>query len=148
MRASLLKPRGRLGRYEWRLFVPDPDRPGTLHVPAFAPVQSTTTWPIGVGVTGVAYQSGQGELGVGEGLAETYPVSPGLVDPERAARHARLKVVAAMPVQSALSTTLGVLTASSEARSLYITTPAGQRDHARLADAVARVLIDLLGFDE
>ena len=146
--ASLLDPSGPLGRYEWRLFVPDPDDPGTLHVPAFAPVQSTTTWPVGIGVTGVAYASGQGAYAIGDELDRLYPIPPGVADPVRLARHARLKVVAAMPVQSALGATLGVLTASSQAKSLYITRRQGEREHARLADAVARVLIDLLGFEE
>lgn len=144
----LLDPAGKLGRYEWRLFVPNPDQPETLHVPAFAPVQSTTTWPVGVGVTGVAYDTGESQYAVGEEISRLYPIPSDVADAVRLARHARLGVVAAMPVQSALGRTLGVLTASAESRSVFITTREGEREHARLADAVARVLVDLLGFEE
>jgi hypothetical protein len=146
--ARLLDPAGPLGRYEWRLFMPDPEDQDTLAVPAFAPMQSATTWPVGVGVTGVAYSTGESQYALGDEISELYPITENVVDGERRTRHARLKVVAAMPVRSALGTTLGVLTASSERRSAYVTQREGQREHARLADAVARVLIDLVGFGE
>ncbi|HVW80208.1 MAG TPA: hypothetical protein VHB69_04630 [Mycobacteriales bacterium] len=145
---ALLTPPGALGRYQWRLFLPDPDDPRRLIVPPHAPVTSNTTWPVGVGVTGVAYATGISQYAVDHEIATLYPVPPDELDDVRRARHEHLRVVAAMPIKSALGTTLGVLTASSEKRSLYITTVDGEREHARLADAVARVLIDIMGLPE
>jgi hypothetical protein len=146
--SRLLEPPAPLGRYQWRLFMPDTDRPDVLSVPGFSPLQSATTWAIGVGVTGVAFQTGDSQYAVDDEITALYPLPDDVSDEMRRARHGRLKVVAAMPVKSALGTTLGVLTASSERRNIYITRQEGQRQHARLADAVARVLIDIVGMSE
>jgi hypothetical protein len=144
----LLKPPGELGEYQWRLFVPDPYKPDTLSVPIYAPDHSTTIWPFGVGVTGTAYATGEPVCAVGEEIEQLYPVPDSLIDADRAARHAELKVVASMPLTSARGRTIGVLTASTNDELDHITTPQGAEEHSRIADAVTRVLIDMLGHPE
>jgi hypothetical protein len=144
----LLTPEGELGRYEWRLFVPDPDDRDNLVVPPFAPVKSNTVWPVGQGVTGVAYETGEPQYAFGQEIETSFPVEPGVLDPDREARHAQLKVVAAMPLTSARGRVIGVLTASSNADLDHIATVEAAREHSRMADAAARVLIDMLDHRE
>ncbi|HEX4612773.1 MAG TPA: hypothetical protein VH092_31550 [Urbifossiella sp.] len=137
-----------LAKYKWRVFVPGEDDPNYLVVPNYAPTPSTTAWPIGYGVTGTAFESGEPEFAMGPEIAAKYPVPDGLIDAASAERHARLQVVAAVPLTSSLGRPVGVLTAHSDEWLPYLTTTEGQGAHLLLAAAVARVLIDIYELNE
>lgn len=60
-------------------------------------------------------------------------------------RELGLQIVSAMPIRNARKEAIGILAASStEEAADYIASPAGKRVHLELAEAVGRVLIDVL----
>ena len=99
-------------------------------------------WRRSEGVTGLAYDSGEYQIATGSATHDgTYNL-----DEDRQQRYAELTEVAAMPVQNALGVTIGVLSVSQTTARTIIGTAESRRAHSAAADALARVVIDLLGW--
>ncbi len=95
---------------------------------------------MGEGVAGTAWATGAFAIAEGvEASDETFALST-----EKQARYSDLAVVAAMPVTNAAGHVLAVLSAGSSDPDSGLRTDAGMEAFVALADAVARVLVDLL----
>lgn len=99
-------------------------------------------WRPGEGVTGVAYQSGIYQIAQGD---RTHDSTFGL-DTERQERYGHLTEVAAMPVVNANDRLIGVLSVSHSQDRVILGTEDGYRKHAAIAGAMARIVVDLLGW--
>ena len=100
-------------------------------------------WRPGVGATGVAYESGEYVVAVGEQTHDgTYNLDAAT---QRAFAH--LTEVAAMPLVNASGRTVGVLSASHSDEETILSSEDGYEAHARAATATTRVVVDLLGID-
>lgn len=99
-------------------------------------------WRRSEGVTGLAYDSGQYQIATG---SATHDGTHNL-DSERQRRYVDLTEVAAMPVQNALGVTIGVLSVSHTTGRTILATDESRRAHSAAADALARVVVDLLGW--
>lgn len=99
-------------------------------------------WRPGEGATGVAYQSGIYQIAQGD---KTHDGTFGL-DAERQARYQHLTEVAAMPVVNANDRLIGVLSVSHSQDRVILGTDEGYRKHAAIASAMARIVVDLLGW--
>ena len=104
---------------------------------------------LGEGVAGTAWATGADAIAEGgETSDETFALAA-----EKQARYSDLAVVAAMPVTNAAGQVLAVLSAASDDPDTELRSEAGMEALVALADAVARVLVDLLkwfgdGYDE
>lgn len=99
-------------------------------------------WRPGEGATGVAYQSGIYQIAQGD---KTHDGTFGL-DAERQERYRHLTEVAAMPVVNANDRLIGVLSISHSQDRVILGTDEGYRKHAAIASAMARIVVDLLGW--
>ncbi|MCY4629475.1 MAG: GAF domain-containing protein [bacterium] len=106
------------------------------------PQEEQRGWRPGEGATGVAYQSGSYQIAQG---ATTHDGTFSL-DAERQARYRHLTEVAAMPVVNANDRLIGVLSVSHSQDRVILGTDEGYRRHAAIAGAMARVVVDLLGW--
>ncbi len=133
---------GALGGATLHLFYPSEDE---QLLPVFEPEQprEQVGWPSGVGVVGRAWATGEAATGAGEALRDV-----GDLPPQRAARYADLVAVAAVPVLNGAGRPIAVLSASSrESGHRLDARPAVEALTVRAALA-ARILIDLLGWDD
>lgn len=118
-----------------------------LLVPVYEPddVAAPAPWKPGIGVTGQAYV--REELVRADG-PDTHNGTFG-VRPEERGRHADLLEVAALPVVNASGRMIAVLAASNRVRRGVLGSSAGEEELVATAEAVARILIDLLdAFDD
>lgn len=99
-------------------------------------------WRLREGVTGVAYATGEFQIATG---AATHDGTYNL-DEDYQRRYAHLTEVAAMPVMNAEGVVVGVLSASHDADKSILETEDWRRAHQVAADALARVVVDLLGW--
>lgn len=133
---------GPLEKYEFRVFIYDADR-GRL-MASYEPggVQPSEGWEIGQGAVGAAYKNEDYLCVKGE---DCWNGSYGLT-PEQQTRYKALglQIVAAMPIMNARKEVIGILAASSDSTGDYIASMNGYKIHHELADAVGRVLIDVL----
>jgi len=125
---------------EFRFYMWD-DHSGRL-VAAFRPPDSQpgVGWLPGQGVTGAAFEKGRYVLATGPATHDgTHSLTP-----EMQARYANLTEVAAAPVRNAAGTTIGVLSVSNRTSEQLISTMAGFEAHVTAASALARIVVDLL----
>jgi len=106
--------------------------PGHLGIsPGFAP---------GQGATGVAWQTEEYVVAEGSAVADDiFGLSP-----EQKERYRDLAAVAAMPVTNTAGRVIGVLSAASRDSGGALLSGLGFEQHVFLAEAAARILIDLL----
>ncbi|MDE0669019.1 MAG: hypothetical protein OXI48_08335 [bacterium] len=90
----------------------------------------------------MAYDTGEYQIATG---GATHDGTHNL-DEDRQRRYADLAEVAAMPVLNAAGATIGVLSVSHTTGRAILATSEGRRAHSTAADALARVLVDLLGW--
>src|SRR5439155_10032002 len=100
-------------------------------------------WQVGQGIVGRAWRDGDVLTAHGpevrEGTAE--------LAPERRERYAALSVVAAAPVSNAVGRPIAVLGASATDPASRLDSPEGIEALVTHADAIARLLVDLLGWE-
>lgn len=140
---------GPLADCAFQLYLFDADQ--EMLLPALEPGHSPPSPPFvaGEGVTGRAWESGEFTIAEGvEASDATYALSE-----DKQARYADLVAVAAMPVTNAAGEVIAVLSASTSDPGTRLATDEGFEALVALADAVARVLVDLLkwfgdGYDE
>jgi hypothetical protein len=99
-------------------------------------------WKRREGVTGLAYDTGDYQIATGRA---THDGTHNL-DEERQRQYANLTEVAAMPVKNALGLTIGVLSVSHTTGRPILATSESRKAHSAAADALARVVVDLLGW--
>lgn len=124
-----------------------PDETGLMLVPAFEADRTgrggTDWWQVGQGLVGRAWRDGEGLTARGEeimhGLADL-PIA-------RRQRYAGLAVVAAVPVLNAVGRAIAVLSGSATEPASRLDAPEGIEALVTHADAIARVLVDLLGWE-
>lgn len=129
---------------EFRFFMFDDEQDKLLTVlrPPDQPEEGQRGWRRREGVTGFAYDSGEYQIATGSATHDgTYNL-----DAERQRRYASLTEVAAMPVQNASGVTIGVLSVSHATGRTILATDECRRAHSAAADALARVVVDLLGW--
>lgn len=131
---------GPLAGCSFQLYIFDDDE--QLLLPVLQPGHPgpSPRFAVGEGVTGTAWATGA--YAVAEGVEtsdETFSLST-----EKQARYSDLAVVAAMPVTNAAGRVLAVLSAAADDPGAELRTEAGMEALVALADAVARVLVDLL----
>ena len=131
------------GDCEFRFFMFDDDEEKLFAVlRPDQPDAGQRGWRRSEGVTGRAYDSGEYQIATGGATHDgTYNL-----DEDRQQRYANLTEVAAMPVQNALGVTIGVLSVSHATDRTILATVESRRAHSAAADALARVVIDLLGW--
>jgi hypothetical protein len=124
-----------------------PDETGLMLVPAFEADRtgrgSTDWWQVGQGLVGRAWRDGEGLTARGEEILH------GLADlpAARRQRYANLTVVAAVPVLNAVGRAIAVLSASATDPASRLDAPEGVEALVTHADAIARLLVDLLGWE-
>lgn len=141
---QLLHPRdGPLAGCEFRLYLYDEDCDRLL--PALEPDRTPTIsegWAIGQGVTGEAWRREAYVLATGRECSDdTYHL-----DEDQQERYRHLAAVAAAPVVSADGSVVAVLSGSSGDPNNRLGSPEGFDAHIGLAAAMARLLVDLLGW--
>lgn len=104
--------------------------------------RSRRGWKRKEGVTGLAYDTGHYQIATG---SATHDGTHNL-DKDRQQQYADLTEVAAMPVKNAQGVTLGVLSLSHTTGRTILATDESRRAHSAAADALARVVVDLLGW--
>ncbi len=106
------------------------------------PDEGQRGWKLREGVTGMAYATGEFQLAIDTATHDgTYNL-----DEDRQKRYAHLTEVAAMPVMNAQGGVIGVLSASHDTDNRILATDDWRRTHQAAADALARVVVDLLGW--
>jgi hypothetical protein len=124
-----------------------PDETGLMLVPAFESDRTgrggTDWWQVGQGLVGRAWRDGEGLTARGEEILH------GLSDLPlaRRQRYAGLAVVAAVPVLNAAGRAIAVLSASATDPASRLDAPEGIEALVTHADAIARLLVDLLGWE-
>jgi hypothetical protein len=124
-----------------------PDETGLMLVPAFeadrAGRAGTDWWQVGQGIVGRAWRDGEALTGRGTEILE------GLADlpPARRQRYAGLAVIAVVPVLNAVGRPIAVLSASTADHASVIDAPEGIEALVTHADAIARLIVDLLGWE-
>ncbi|HAS10487.1 MAG TPA: hypothetical protein DCS55_08225 [Acidimicrobiaceae bacterium] len=123
-----------------RLYLLD-EEDGVLRAVLAPPdAHNATTWRIGQGATGTAYESGDYVLVTGADVSSsTYGL-----DEEQQQRFRRLAAVAAAPVVNAGGRIVGVVTASTSDLDNSLDSEDARRDHTLAALLVGRVLVELL----
>lgn len=128
---------------EFRFFMFDDDAKklfAVLHTGR--PERGQQGWKRKEGVTGLAYDTGDYQIATGSGTHDgTYNL-----DKQRQQEYIDLTEVAAMPVKNAQGVTLGILSASHTTGRTILATEESRKAHSTAADALARVVIDLLGW--
>ena len=119
------------------------DEQRELLLPAFEGQPSPSQgWKVGVGAVGEAWASGEYVLVRGEEVSDdTYGLTPA-----QQHRARNLAVVAAMPVTNASDDVIAVVSGSSVDADSPLATADGFDAHLLVAQEVARVLVDLLGW--
>lgn len=98
-----------------------------------------TTWTPPHGATGFAFSAGRRVIARGRAARDdTY-----LLSDEEKRRAANLAVVAAEPITNQSARTFGVLTIYGVCDDGFLATPDGVAEHQALAEAIARLLIDV-----
>lgn len=106
------------------------------------PEEGQRGWRLREGVTGLAYDTGHYQIATGRATHDgTHDL-----DEHRQQQYANLTEVAAMPVQNALGVTMGVLSVSHTTGRAILATDRCRKAHSAAADALARVVVDLLGW--
>ena len=127
--------------YEFRLFLPDEHRQRLLPEYESPGRFRSEGWEIGQGATGAAWSSGSYVRVRGATVSDgTYGLTP-----EQQERYRDLLVVAAAPVLNARAEPIAVLSVSSDIDDGFLFEGDGPELHKELAQAVARVLIDISG---
>lgn len=129
---------------DFRLFMYDRRR--ALLVASVQPLDRSSAgreWRPGEGATGVAYESGEYVVAVGD---ETHDETFNL-DTSAQLAFAHLTEVAAMPLANASGRVVGVLSVSHSTEQTILSTAGGYEVHAAAAAAATRVVVDLLGLD-
>ena len=123
-----------------------PDETGMMLVPVFEADRvrgGTGWWQVGQGIVGRAWRDR-------EALAARGPeIMEGLEDlpPARREQYAALAVVVAVPVLNAAGRPVAVLTASSSDPASPVDRPEGVEAMVTHAEALARIIVDLLGWE-
>ena len=129
---------------EFRLFMFDEQRsPLVASVRPLDQLAVGREWRPGEGATGVAYESGEYVVAVGD---QTHDETFNL-DASAQMAFAHLTEVAAMPLANASGRAVGVLSVPHSTEKTILNTPEGYEAHARAAAAATRVVVDLLGLD-
>ena len=130
---------GPLGGVEFHLFMYD--EPSGRLVPIFEPREDASRgWAAGQGATGQCYLTGEYVLVRGAAVSDgTYDLTQ-----QQQEQYRNLAIVAAMPVLNARGEVIAVLSGSSEDADSPLGSPDGYAEHVALADAMARILVDLL----
>jgi hypothetical protein len=123
-----------------------PDETGMMLVPVFEPDRvrgGTGWWQVGQGIVGRAWRDREALT------ARDAEVMEGLQDlpPARREQYAALAVVVAVPVLNAVGRPIAVLTASSSDPASQVDRPEGIEAMVTHADALARIIVDLLGWE-
>lgn len=133
---------GFANHYEFRLYAPDPDRPVVSLREEFSSTGALTDerWAPSQGAVGAAWSSASLIRDRGPRVSDaTYGLT---AEQQQLYRH--LAVVAAAPVLDAAGRPIAVLSVASNDDDGYLFERDGAAALARLADVVARVLIDLI----
>jgi hypothetical protein len=101
-------------------------------------------WPPGVGVVGMAWVSRSLVVGRGAELRSAVDALPA----PRQARYADIEVVAAVPVRNGADRPIAVLSAASRNPGATLDDAAARAQLSVTASLCARVLIDVLGWDD
>ena len=125
-----------------RLHLYYPDAAGMLQPVTDGP--GTAAWPSGVGVVGQAWRDSMTVVLAGGELQEA-TASLGV---DQLDRYGDLTSVAAVPVLNAAGRCIGVLSAATSATEPNLDTDAPLEALTLLAEACARVMIDILGWDD
>jgi hypothetical protein len=124
-----------------------PDETGLMLVPGFEADRTghggTDWWQVGQGLVGRAWRDAEGLTARGEEILQGLAHLP----PGRRQRYADLEVVAALPVLNAAGRAIAVLSASSDDPESRLDAPEGIEALVTHADAIARLLVDLLGWE-
>lgn len=99
-------------------------------------------WAAGVGVVGKAWATGEVHIATGSAATDS---THGL-DADQQARHADLTGVAASPIVTASGVVIGVLSASNHDPAVALDGEDVVNELVAISSAVARVLVDLLGW--
>ena len=123
-----------------------PDETGTVLVPVFESDRAGRAadwWQVGQGLVGRAWQDREVVTGRGPEVLDGLESLPA----ERRERYSALAVVAAVPVLNAANRPIAVLAGSSADAASRLDGPEGLQALLTHADALARVLVDLLGWE-
>lgn len=134
---------GPLAGCEFRLYTLDADRERLL--PIFEPdhLEESEGWKIGQGVTGEAWRREEYVSAYGTECSDaTYRLTS-----EQQQRYKDLVAVSSAPVLNAAGRMIAALSASSKDPNTSLNTPDAVDEHVALARAMARVLVDLLQYD-
>ncbi|HEY5025394.1 MAG TPA: hypothetical protein VII76_10495 [Acidimicrobiales bacterium] len=105
-----------------------------------APV-SVVEWSDAKGATGYAFATGERVTARGEHARnDTYQL-----DQEQKEAAAHLEIVVAMPIKNQAARTIGVLSAYADQDDGFLVSDQGFEEHSSLAEAIARLLIDVCG---
>ena len=136
----LAQPTGALAGCSLQLYLYDQEQ--DLLLPILTPGHSGRSpgFAPGQGATGVAWDTGEYVVAEGPAVADdTF-----LLSDEQKERYRDLAAVAAMPVTNAAGRVIAVLSAASREPHSTLLTDTGFERHVFLAEAVARILVDLL----
>jgi hypothetical protein len=124
-----------------------PDETGLMLVPAFEADRAgrggSDWWQVGQGIVGRAWRDGEALTARGEEIMQSIADLP----PAQRQRYAGLAVVAAVPVLNAAGRPIAVLSASSSEPDSRLDGPEGVEALVTHADAIARLIVDLLGWE-
>jgi hypothetical protein len=123
-----------------------PDETGMALVPVFESDRAdraTDWWQVGQGLVGRAWRDREVLTARGRDVLEDLAGLP----PERRERYGTLAVVAAVPVLNGSGRPIAVLAGSSADPASRLDGPEGVETLLTHADAIARVLVDLLGWE-
>jgi hypothetical protein len=124
-----------------------PDETGMMLVPAFEADRAgrggTDWWQVGQGIVGRAWRDGEALTARDEEIMQSIAELP----PAQRQRYAGLAVVAAVPVLNASARAIAVLSASTTDPESRLDAPEGIEALVTHADAIARIIVDLLGWE-
>jgi len=124
-----------------------PDETGLMLVPAFEADRAgrggTDWWQVGQGIVGRSWRDGEALTARGPEILQTISDLP----PAQQLRYAGLAVVAAVPVLNASGRAIAVLGASTTDPDSRLDGPEGIEALVTHADAIARLIVDLLGWE-
>jgi hypothetical protein len=142
LRGMLGSPTGVLAGVQFRVYTYDADTDRLLPIYGTDSTETPESWQPGHGVTGQAYLSGGYVTAVGDA---THDDTFQLTDAQKA-RYAAITQAAAVPVFNASRRVIAVLTAWTEEPDSQLISTQGETAVVALAQLVARVLVDLLGW--
>jgi hypothetical protein len=128
--------------YQFRLYILDPDR-GEL-VSNYSPngTESATAFKIGQGAVGLAWKE---RTPVTLSPPEIHDESTGITpEQQEHFRQSGLQIIVAMPVMNIMGDMLGILSGFSRNDDRQLTSASGHRKQQKLAQVIARVLVDLM----